>query len=95
MKQPAVYILASQRSGTLYIGVTSNLLHRVWQHKNSMTEGFTEKYKVYNLVYFELHEGMVEAIKREKQLKKWNRQWKIRLIEEKNPQWKDLYNEIA
>ena len=94
MKQPAVYILASEQNGTLYIGVTSNLIQRIWQHKNNVIAGFTEKYQVHRLVYFELHEDMVEALRREKQLKKWNRQWKLRLIEEKNPEWRDLYDEI-
>ena len=95
MKQPAVYILASQRNGTLYIGVTSNLVQRIWQHKNNEVEGFTKKYHVHFLVYFELHEDMNEAIRREKQLKKWNREWKLRLIEKDNPDWKDLYDDIV
>ena len=94
MKQPAVYILASNRNGTLYIGVTSDLVKRVWQHKNDVVEGFTKKYQVHHLVYFELYEDMEEAILREKRLKKWNRQWKLRLIEEANPEWKDRYDEI-
>jgi putative endonuclease len=94
MKQPAVYILASQRNGTLYIGVTSDLVQRVWQHKNDVFEGFTKEYGVHMLVYFELHEDMESAIIREKRLKKWNREWKLRLIEEKNPEWKDLYDSI-
>lgn len=89
-----IYILASQRNGTLYIGVTSDLVKRIWEHKNSTTGGFTQKYSVHNLVYFELHQDMVSAINREKQLKKWNRGWKLRLIEEKNPDWKDLWDEI-
>ena len=90
-KQPCVYILASQRNGTLYTGVTSDLIKRVWEHKNSCVEGFTQKYGVHQLVYFEFHEDMVSAITREKQIKKWNRSWKLRLIEEQNPSWKDLY----
>jgi putative endonuclease len=94
MKQPAVYILASQRNGTLYIGVTSNLVQRVWQHKNEVVESFTRKYGVHMLVYYELHGDMQQAIVREKQLKKWNRAWKLRLIEEKNPNWDDLYESI-
>ena len=94
MKQPAVYILASQRNGTLYIGVTSNLVQRVWQHKNEVVESFTRKYGVHTLVYYELHGDMQQAIIREKQLKKWNRAWKLRLIEEKNPNWDDLYESI-
>ena len=94
MKQPAVYILSINRNGTLYIGVTSDLVKRVWQHKNDVVEGFTKKYQVHHLVYFELYEDMEEAILREKRLKKWNRQWKLRLIEEANPEWKDRYDEI-
>ncbi len=94
-KQPAVYILASGYNGTLYIGVTSNLIQRIWQHKNDLVEGFTEKYTVHSLVYYELHEQMLTAIEREKQLKKWNRQWKIDLIEKMNPTWKDLWEELV
>jgi putative endonuclease len=94
-KQPAVYILASGYNGTLYIGVTSNLIQRIWQHKNDLVEGFTEKYGVHSLVYYELCEQMVAAIDREKQLKKWNRQWKIDLIEKTNPTWKDLWEELV
>ncbi|MDD5180874.1 MAG: GIY-YIG nuclease family protein [Gallionellaceae bacterium] len=94
-KQPAVYILASGYNGTLYIGVTSNLIQRIWQHKNDLVEGFTEKYGVHSLVYYEVHEQMLAAIEREKQLKKWNRQWKIDLIEKMNPAWKDLWEELA
>jgi putative endonuclease len=86
-----VYILASKYKGTLYIGVTSNLPKRVSEHKNDLVEGFTKKYQVHRLVYYEVHEDAYEAIRREKQLKKWNRQWKINLIEEKNPDWNDLY----
>ena len=94
-KQPAVYILASKRNGTLYIGVTSDLVKRVWQHKNDVVEGFTKKYGVHMLVYYELHASMNEAITREKQLKKWNRAWKIALIEKQNPEWVDLWPSIA
>ena len=94
MKQPAVYILASQRNGTLYIGVTSDLVQRVWQHKNDVVEGFTKEYGVHMLVWYELHEDMESAIIREKRLKKWNRSWKLRLIEEMNPDWNDLYESI-
>lgn len=94
MKQPAVYILASKRNGTLYTGVTSDLIQRVWQHKNNVIKGFTEKYGVHTLVYFELHDDMESAIVREKRLKKWNRAWKLRLIEEQNPEWTDLYPSI-
>ena len=93
-KQPAVYILASKRNGTLYIGVTSNLQKRAWEHKNDVVEGFTKQYRVHLLVYYELHGDMVSAITREKQIKKWNRAWKLDLIEEKNPDWKDLWNNI-
>jgi putative endonuclease len=90
VKQPVVYILASGPYGTLYIGVTSNLAGRIEAHRNGLVDGFTKQYGVHNLVYFEVHEEMYEAIQREKRLKKWNRAWKIRLIEEMNPQWKDL-----
>ena len=93
--EACVYILASQKNGTLYIGVTSNLIQRVWQHKNGVADGFTKKYSVHYLVYFEQTSDMASAIAREKQLKKWNRQWKINLIEERNPQWMDLYPEIV
>jgi putative endonuclease len=91
-KQPVVYILASKRNCTLYIGVTSDLAKRVWEHKNDLVEGFTKKYGVHSLVYFEQFGDMVSAIAREKQLKHWNRGWKIRLIENENPEWKDLYD---
>jgi putative endonuclease len=94
-KQPAVYILASKRNGTLYIGVTSDLVKRVWQHKNDVVEGFTKKYGVHMLVYYEMHADMTEAIRREKQLKKWNRAWKIELIEKENPQWRDLWLDLG
>lgn len=93
-KQFYVYILASKRNGTLYIGITSGLVQRIWQHKNKMVEGFTQKYNVNKLVYYELHPNAESAITREKQMKKWRRSWKIRLIEEKNPDWKDLYDDI-
>ena len=94
MKQPAVYILASQRNGTLYIGVTSDLPKRIWQHKNNLAAGYTQTYGVYLLVFYELHHDMLTAISREKQLKQWNRQWKLRLIEKSNPDWIDLYESI-
>jgi putative endonuclease len=94
-KRPAVYILASCRNGTLYIGVTSNLPARVWQHRTDVVEGFTRKYAVHTLVYYEVHPTMTRAITREKQLKKWNRAWKLELIEQHNPEWKDLWGEIA
>jgi putative endonuclease len=94
-KEPAVYMLASKRGGVIYIGVTSHLLQRVWQHRNNSVEGFTRKYHVHKLVYYELHMDMRNAIAREKRLKKWNREWKIRLIEERNPDWLDLWDEIV
>ena len=104
-RQPCVYILASQRNGTLYIGVTSNLIKRVWEHQTNIVEGFTKKYKVHTLVWYEIHETMNSAyrehyvygtsIQREKTLKKWRRKWKIRLIESFNPDWKDLYEIIV
>lgn len=79
----------------MYIGVTNNLIKRVYDHKQNIVEGFTKQYNVHNLVYFEIHEDVSEAILREKQMKKWNRQWKINLIENNNPEWNDLYNEIT
>jgi putative endonuclease len=93
-KQPAVYILASKQNGTLYVGVTSNLQKRAWEHKNDLVEGFTRKYGVHQLVYYELHEDMISAINREKQMKKWNRAWELELIERQNPGWRDLWEEI-
>jgi putative endonuclease len=90
-KQPAVYILASQRNGTLYIGVTSNLQKRAWEHKNNLIKGFTKKYGVHRLVYYELHQDMMSAITREKQMKKWNRAWKVELIEQQNPDGKGSF----
>jgi len=93
-KQFYVYILASKRNGTLYIGVTSDLLKRVWDHKNKIVEGFTQKYEVDKLVYFEIHDDAQAAILREKQLKKWRRAWKLLLIEKMNPDWNDLYEHI-
>lgn len=94
MRNPTVYILASQRNGTFYIGVTSDLVRRIWEHRNNVVQGFTERYGVHLLVYYEQHASMEAAITREKQLKKWKRAWKIRLIEEGNPQWQDLWMEI-
>ena len=90
-KTPYVYIMATERNGTLYIGVTSNIAKRVWEHKNDVTEGFTKKYSVHMLVYYEPHGTIESAIKREKDLKVWKRAWKLRLIEELNPNWDDLY----
>ena len=95
MKQPAVYILASERNGTLYIGVTSNLLARTWQHREHIVDGFTHRYNVTMLVWYELHATMDTAIAREKQLKKWNRAWKLRLIQEANPRWRDLWDDMV
>ena len=94
-RHPAVYILASERNGTIYIGVTSDLVKRAWEHRNDSLNGFTKRYGVHRLVYYELHADMLAAITREKQLKKWNRAWKLELIEEKNPEWKDLGDEIV
>ncbi len=90
MKQPAVYILATGKRGTLYIGVTSNLVARTWQHREHVIDGFTKRYSVTRLVWYELHGTMDTAILREKQLKKWNREWKLRLVQEFNPDWRDL-----
>ena len=91
MKKFYVYILASKRNGTLYIGVTNDLIRRVYEHKNDLTDGFTKKYGVHLLVCYEQYEEIENAILREKQLKKWNRQWKKELIEKENPEWNDLY----
>ena len=89
-----VYILASKRNGTLYIGVTNDLIRRVYEHKNGLIEGFTKKYSVKKLVYYEQTNDVREAILREKRLKKWNRDWKIKLIEKMNPDWKDLSEDL-
>lgn len=94
MKQPAVYMLASQRNGTLYIGVTSDLIQRVWQHKEGLAEGFTKTYGVKMLVWYEQHETMESAIAKEKAMKKWLRKWKLATIEKTNPNWQDLWPEI-
>jgi putative endonuclease len=94
-KQPAVYILASKRNGTLYVGVTSDLVKRVWEHKQDAVAGFTRTYHVHNLVYFEQHEDMRQTIQREKHIKKWNRAWKIELIEKTNSTWQDLWPGIC
>ena len=95
MKLPCVYILASKRNGTLYVGVTSNLVQRIWQHKNDQAEGFTQKYKVHTLVWYEVHETMESAIAREKAIKEWQRAWKLELIEAANPDWADLFGELV
>ncbi len=89
-----VYLLASKRIGTLYTGVTSNLVKRIWEHKNHIVEGFTNKYGVNTLVWYEVHETMESAIRREKAIKNWKRAWKIKVIEEMNPQWRDLYDDL-
>jgi putative endonuclease len=94
MKQYYVYILASGKYGTLYTGITSDLVGRIYEHKEHLADGFTKKYKVNQLVYFEIHDDVHEAILREKQIKKWNRDWKINLIERDNPHWLDLYDGI-
>jgi putative endonuclease len=93
-KQPCVYILASRPNGTLYIGVTSNLIGRVYQHHQNLIAGFTQRYDVHNLVWYEVHEQMESAILREKQLKNWSRTAKIRLIEQTNPKWQDLWSDL-
>ena len=95
MKQGCVYILASQKNGTLYTGVTADLCERILQHKSCKAEGFTQKHKVTRLVYFEVFDSMYEAIYREKQIKAWRRQWKIDLIEGDNPDWKELYYDVC
>ena len=94
-KQYCVYILANQRNGTLYVGVTSDLMKRVYEHKNNLVSGFTQKYNIHRLVYFETTDDIHSAIRREKQIKKWNRNWKIELIEKNNPDWRDLYFDLA
>ena len=90
-----VYVLANKRNGTLYVGVTSNLIKRIWEHKNKAMEGFTHKYSVNKLVYFEEYSDPENAIKLEKRLKNYNRQWKLELIEKENPEWKDLYTDLV
>ncbi|HEY0502685.1 MAG TPA: GIY-YIG nuclease family protein [Lysobacter sp.] len=94
MKQPCVYILASRRNGTLYVGVTSDLIKRMHEHRSRAVEGFTRRHDVHTLVWFELHDSMYAAISREKALKEWHRSWKLRLIESTNPQWRDLFPDI-
>ncbi|MDD4963443.1 MAG: GIY-YIG nuclease family protein [Gallionella sp.] len=95
MKQPCVYLLVSQRNGTLYVGVTSNLVQRVWQHKEGLADGFTKRYGVKSLVWYEVHESMESAIAREKAIKEWQRAWKLSLIEKTNPDWADLYSSVC
>ena len=94
-KKPAVYILASERNGTLYIGVTSDLIKRDWEHREGVVDGFTKKYSVHKLVYFEQYDDMENAIIREKRLKKWRRAWKRNRIEQGNPHWNDLWQQIV
>jgi putative endonuclease len=94
-KQPCVYLLASGKHGTLYTGVTSDLIGRVWQHREHVVEGFSHRYGVTRLVWYELHPTMESAIVREKRIKKWNRAWKINLINEMNPAWRDLWPDIT
>jgi len=91
MEQSYVYILTNRPYGTLYTGVTSNLIKRTYTHKNKLIPGFTQKYKTHRLIYFEIFDSIIEAISREKKLKKWKRNWKIQLIESQNPSWEDLY----
>ena len=94
MSDHYVYILASRRNGTIYVGATRDLVKRVYEHKNNLVEGFTSKYGVHTLVYYEAYADRENANKRERQIKKWKRQWKVELIEKANPEWKDLYEEI-
>lgn len=94
-KKFCVYILTNKMYGTLYVGMTSNLPKRIWEHKNKVVEGFSEKYDLDKLVYYEVHENAESAIKREKRLKKWNRKWKIEIIQKQNPDWQDLFEAIA
>ena len=94
MKSYYIYILANKRNGTIYTGVTSDLIKRIYEHKNDLVEGFTKKYKVHELVYFEEANDVESAIKREKQIKAWKRSWKLELIEKENPSWKDLSHDL-
>ena len=95
MKQPCVYLLANRQNGTLYVGVTSDLAKRVWEHKNKVVEGFTNRYSVDRLVWYELHNSMETAISREKAIKEWKRAWKLAMIEKDNPEWQDLYEQLV
>ena len=95
MRAAYVYILASQRNGTLYVGSTSNLVKRVWEHKNNLIPGFTSKYNVHQLVYYEVHQTIMETARRERRFKNWCRKWKLNRIEKNNPTWRDLYEEIC
>jgi putative endonuclease len=94
MPEPCVYILATKRNGTLYIGVTNDIARRAWEHRSDAVEGFTREYRVRTLVYVEYHSTMPDAIQREKQMKKWRRAWKLELIEKSNPDWRDLYEDL-
>ena len=94
-KRPCVYILASRRNGTLYVGVTADLTRRIWEHRTGAVSSFTRHYAVHTLVFAEFHETLESAIQREKRIKKWRREWKLELIERANPQWHDIYNELA
>jgi putative endonuclease len=94
MRRPCVYILASRRNGTLYVGVTSDIGRRIWEHKTGVVEGFTKSYGIHLLAYVEFHETMPAAIAREKQIKWWRRAWKLALIERENPMWRDLYDDL-
>ncbi|MBW2622893.1 MAG: GIY-YIG nuclease family protein [Deltaproteobacteria bacterium] len=94
-KNPAVYILTNKKNGTLYVGVTSDLIKRMWEHKNNLVDGFTKRYSVHKLMWYELHDTMISAITREKTLKNWKRAWKMELIEKNNPLWQDLHETIS
>ena len=94
MRQPAVYLLASRYRGTLYVGVISDLVQRIWQHRQGLVEGYTQRYGVHMLVWFEQHATMLDAIPREKRIKEWKRAWKLELIETNNPRWRDLYDDL-
>ena len=94
-KQPCVYLLASKRNGTLYTGVTSNLIKRIWEHKNNLVEGFTSQYSVHILVWYEIYDMMESPIQRENAIKNWRRAWKMKMIEELNPRWRDLYPDLV
>ena len=90
-----LYMMTNKKNGTLYIGISGDLVKRCYEHKNELADGFTKKYRLHHLVYYEVHNDPAEAILREKQMKKWNRSWKIELIEKQNPEWKDLYGELV
>jgi len=92
--QPVIYILSNKKNGTLYVGVSTNLIQRIWQHKNKISVGFSSKYELDKLVYYELHEDIKNAILREKQIKKWRREWKLNLINQQNPHWVDLWGQV-